>query len=57
MTVARNTEGWAPTTIAKASTTTSAPSAAMRRGARATVSSAHTVEATSATLKPDTART
>ena len=57
MIVARSTEGWVPTTAAKPRTTTMAPSEVSWRGTRASVSSAHAVEATSATLNPDTART
>ena len=57
MMVARITEGSGPTTAANPSTVTMAPSAAARRGAWASVSSAHTVDAMSATLKPETAST
>ena len=57
MMVARSTEGWLPTTAAKPSTTAMAASAVSRRGARASVRIAHAVEATRATLKPETART
>ena len=57
MTVARSTEGCGPTTTAKPRTTASAPSEARRRETRASASTVHVVEATSATLKPDTAST
>ncbi len=56
ITVARSTEGWAPTTRAKPTSTAAATSAAPRRGMPARAEPANTAPASSATLNPETAR-
>ena len=56
ITVARSTEGWPPTTSAKPTSATAAAPAAPRRGMPHIASPPNTAPASSATLKPDTAR-
>ena len=57
MMVARSTDGWAPTTSAKDSSTSAAITAVGRRASPASDSTANTEDASSATLKPETAST
>ncbi len=56
ITVARSTEGWPPTTSAKPISTTAAITATARRGIPQSARPPNTAPASSATLKPDTAR-